>query len=334
MPGCCGFCGRMSWDSSPGGCWPATRCGTPSSTPDPSSSAPPSPCARGSRAAAARSRCASACSPPRPSSCTSCTAPSRATSTSSSWSASSLSTRSGSPTCWPSPSSLGHHGLMGAIDPASVYNHPDAVVHPWRWAAVHALFIGALGIVNVVHWRLNEDARADALHSQERFRQAFDDAPIGMALTGLDGVVQRANAVLCERVGADPAGLPLADLVDPGDLAGAPVPGRERRDRAALPRRSRVGAVASLPAQRARRRPRGLDQPLHRRLQAQARRGGALLAGSPRRAHRTAQPRALPRAPQRRHRRRSAPAWPCSSSTSTTSRSSTTPSVTGRAIAC
>ena len=119
---------------------------------------------------------------------------------------------------------LGHHGLMGAIDPASVYNHPDAVVHPWRWAAVHALFIGALGIVNVVHWRLNEDARADALHSQERFRQAFDDAPIGMALTGLDGVVQRANAVLCERVGADPAGLPLADLVDPGDLAGRPFP--------------------------------------------------------------------------------------------------------------
>jgi diguanylate cyclase (GGDEF)-like protein/PAS domain S-box-containing protein len=119
---------------------------------------------------------------------------------------------------------LGHHGLMGAIDPASVYNHPDAIAHPWRWAAVHALFIGALGIVNVVHWRLNEDARADALHSQERFRQAFDDAPIGMALVGLDGVVQRANAVLCERVGADPAGRPLAQLVHPDDLAGRPFP--------------------------------------------------------------------------------------------------------------
>jgi diguanylate cyclase (GGDEF)-like protein len=35
-----------------------------------------------------------------------------------------------------------------------------------------------------VHWRLNEEARADALHSRERFRHAFDDAPIGMALTG------------------------------------------------------------------------------------------------------------------------------------------------------
>ena len=119
---------------------------------------------------------------------------------------------------------LGHHGLMGAVDPASVFNHPDAVAHPWRWAGIHALFIAALGIVNVVHWRLNEDARADALHSRERFRHAFDDAPIGMALTGLDGIVQRANAVLCERVGADPAGRPLAELVDPDDLCGRSFP--------------------------------------------------------------------------------------------------------------
>ena len=119
---------------------------------------------------------------------------------------------------------LGHHGLMGALDPASVYNHPDAVAHPWRWAGIHALFIGALGIVNVVHWRLNEEARADAMHSRERFRHAFDDAPIGMALAGLDGVVQRANAALCERVGADPAGRPLAGLVDAGDLGGRPFP--------------------------------------------------------------------------------------------------------------
>ena len=119
---------------------------------------------------------------------------------------------------------LGHHGLMGVLEPASVYNHPDAVAHPWRWAGIHALFIGALGIVNVVHWRLNEEARADAMHSRERFRHAFDDAPIGMALTGLDGVVVRANAALCERLGADPAGRPLADLVDAEDLGGRPFP--------------------------------------------------------------------------------------------------------------
>ena len=62
------------------------------------------------------------------------------------------------------------------------------------------------------------------MHSRERFRHAFDDAPIGMALSGRDGVVQRANAALCERLGADPAGRPLADLVDADDLGGRPFP--------------------------------------------------------------------------------------------------------------
>ena len=40
---------------------------------------------------------------------------------------------------------LVHHGLEGALDAASVYDHAGAQAHPWRWAAVHALFISALG---------------------------------------------------------------------------------------------------------------------------------------------------------------------------------------------
>jgi diguanylate cyclase (GGDEF)-like protein/PAS domain S-box-containing protein len=119
---------------------------------------------------------------------------------------------------------LAHHGLMGVLEPSSVYNHPDAIAHPWRWAGIHALFIGALGIVNVIHWRLNEDARAATEHSEERFRSAFERAPTGMALVGLDGVVQRANAALRARVGDDVAGVPLTDLVLAQDLAGRPFP--------------------------------------------------------------------------------------------------------------
>jgi diguanylate cyclase (GGDEF)-like protein/PAS domain S-box-containing protein len=119
---------------------------------------------------------------------------------------------------------LGHHGLMGLVEPASVYNHADAVAHPWRWAGIHALFIGALGVVNVIHWRLNEDARAATQHSQERFRSAFERAPTGMAIVGLDGIVQRANAALRAHVGDDVAGVPLADLVLAEDLAARPFP--------------------------------------------------------------------------------------------------------------
>jgi hypothetical protein len=50
------------------------------------------------------------------------------------------------------------HGLMGKLLPANVFDHPDAVEHPWRWAAIHGAFVSALAVVNIVAWRLNEDA--------------------------------------------------------------------------------------------------------------------------------------------------------------------------------
>ena len=87
---------------------------------------------------------------------------------------------------------------MGALDAASVYDHAAAQAHPWRWAAVHALFISALGVVNIVSWRMNEDARDAMRESDVRFRSAFEDAPIGMAIVALDGTIQRVNAA-CAR---------------------------------------------------------------------------------------------------------------------------------------
>ncbi|HEU4976691.1 MAG TPA: bifunctional diguanylate cyclase/phosphodiesterase [Baekduia sp.] len=64
---------------------------------------------------------------------------------------------------------LAHHGIMGAVDPRSVYGaHADAVQHPWHWAAIHAGFILALSLVNVVTWRSNERARELALDSRAK----------------------------------------------------------------------------------------------------------------------------------------------------------------------
>jgi diguanylate cyclase (GGDEF)-like protein len=117
-----------------------------------------------------------------------------------------------------------HHGILGVLAPSSVYNHQAALDHPWRWAAIHAGFIGALGAINLVHWRMNEDARDFAAANEERFRSAFEEAPIGMAIVGLDGVVQSANLALSQRVDSDPVGRHLADLVFPGDLAGRAFP--------------------------------------------------------------------------------------------------------------
>ena len=120
-----------------------------------------------------------------------------------------------------------HHGVMGALDAASVYDHAAAQSHPWRWAAVHALFISALGVVNIVSWRMNEDARDAMRESDVRFRSAFEDAPIGMAIVALDGTMQRVNARLCATTGHDEAllvGVGLDVLMLAEDRDGSPWP--------------------------------------------------------------------------------------------------------------
>jgi diguanylate cyclase (GGDEF)-like protein len=77
---------------------------------------------------------------------------------------------------------LVHHGVMGAIDPRSVFgDNPSAQAHPWRWAGIHAAFIGALAIVNIVSWRSNEKARI----GQTAARRALAHRATHDPLTGL-----------------------------------------------------------------------------------------------------------------------------------------------------
>jgi len=117
---------------------------------------------------------------------------------------------------------------MGTIDPASVYNHADAVAHPWKWAGIHAAFVTAAGVAGVTSWRLNERARSEtarahekARDSEQRFRKGFDSSPIGMALASPDGHFVRVNDALCEITGYSREGLlerGFADITHPDDL--------------------------------------------------------------------------------------------------------------------
>jgi diguanylate cyclase (GGDEF)-like protein len=50
-----------------------------------------------------------------------------------------------------------HHGSAGVLTPESVYNHPDAIEHPWRWALIHGVFVLAASAAHVVAWRTNEN---------------------------------------------------------------------------------------------------------------------------------------------------------------------------------
>jgi diguanylate cyclase (GGDEF)-like protein len=58
---------------------------------------------------------------------------------------------------------LFEHGIVGVIDPMAVYNHPMAGMNdnPWKWAFIHAGFLLAASIANLMAWRLTEH---EALH--------------------------------------------------------------------------------------------------------------------------------------------------------------------------
>ena len=53
-----------------------------------------------------------------------------------------------------------HHGVLGMLDPHSVFDRPAEWADPWKWAAIHAAFVAAAGLAALAAWRLNEDVRA------------------------------------------------------------------------------------------------------------------------------------------------------------------------------
>jgi diguanylate cyclase (GGDEF)-like protein/PAS domain S-box-containing protein len=107
------------------------------------------------------------------------------------------------------------HGAMGAIRAETVFNH---VHDPWRWAGIHGAFVAALAVTNVFSWRESERVRAATRAGEERFRRAFDDAPVPMALLSPEGRVVQGNQALKTRTGyEDLDGLWFWDFVPASD---------------------------------------------------------------------------------------------------------------------
>src|ERR1700760_3150020 len=67
------------------------------------------------------------------------------------------------------------HGLFGAAAHHTVFDHTHDA---WGWAGIHGLFVAALAVTNLISWRANEVVRFETESSEERFRRAFDDAPV------------------------------------------------------------------------------------------------------------------------------------------------------------
>ncbi len=126
---------------------------------------------------------------------------------------------------------VAHHSLMVVVDRASVYDHAG---NPWLITLVHGGFVAAAGVACVVSWRCNEDVRAESARARDRagesdarFRSAFEEGPVGMALveisqaTGL-GTLRQVNRTLCAQLGyreSALAGCDIATLLNPASVA-------------------------------------------------------------------------------------------------------------------
>ncbi len=112
-----------------------------------------------------------------------------------------------------------HHGLVGVLDPQSVYNHASAWAHPWAWAGIHGAFILAMSAVTLITWRLTETASA----LTEVVLESAGEGIVGVDLDGRATFVNAAAARALRCSVEDLVGRPLGPFVlDPPDPEGAP----------------------------------------------------------------------------------------------------------------
>jgi diguanylate cyclase (GGDEF)-like protein len=76
---------------------------------------------------------------------------------------------------------LVHHGVLGMIDPNSVFDTHSAA-SAWKWAGIHAAFVSMAGVAGIVAWRLNEDVRAEMREAQDELHEmAVTDVLTGLS---------------------------------------------------------------------------------------------------------------------------------------------------------
>jgi diguanylate cyclase (GGDEF)-like protein len=106
-----------------------------------------------------------------------------------------------------------HHGVVGVLHPESVFDHAAATNAPWTWAAIHAGFVSAMAILNVVGWQMTEHDRAQREDAERRLRHEADHD----ALTGLPNRTQfrrRLQAALSAATSDRRVAVVFVDLDD------------------------------------------------------------------------------------------------------------------------
>jgi len=99
------------------------------------------------------------------------------------------------------------HGVAGVVAPESVYNHPEAIAQPWKWAGIHGAFILGMSAAGISTWRLNEGLLAETVGQQDALRSSrtelldtlsllhatLDATADGILVVDLDGRITSVN---------------------------------------------------------------------------------------------------------------------------------------------
>ena len=115
--------------------------------------------------------------------------------------------------------------LVAGEDDAAVTVRLRRADGAWRWAEAQLVPVRDSGRLTEVHATIRDvHARAEAERAQAdaevRFRTAFEEAPIGMAITTIDGRFLQVNRALCSFTGREQEeleGTPLVRLMHPDD---------------------------------------------------------------------------------------------------------------------
>jgi diguanylate cyclase (GGDEF)-like protein/PAS domain S-box-containing protein len=115
--------------------------------------------------------------------------------------------------------------LAGSDEQAAVtvrLRHPDGA---WRWVEAHLLAVRDGGALAEVHATIRDihaqtEAERAQAEAEARFRTAFEEAPIGMAIATVDGRFMQVNRALCAFTGhtaKELEGTPIALLLHPDE---------------------------------------------------------------------------------------------------------------------
>ena len=111
-----------------------------------------------------------------------------------------------------------HHGIVGVLDPRSVYNHPAAIASPWTWAFIHAGFVLAASVAMIVTWRAHETSQAYT----ELILDSTVDGICGVDATGVITFMNPSGARTLGWTRGELVGQPIQDALLPRAPDGAP----------------------------------------------------------------------------------------------------------------